>query len=131
MDLSIDETYKNLIPKQTEKEFEQLEENILNDGIREPICVWQNCIVDGHTRYLIANRALLLRGGISMISIYKNKTCITCLWREDCGCDTACEYYTPVDLDGLLEEEYLRDMKSRILNYDGIIKEFKGGADIE
>ncbi|OGI00685.1 MAG: hypothetical protein A2Y25_10460 [Candidatus Melainabacteria bacterium GWF2_37_15] len=34
----------------------QLEENIVKDGCREPLCVWGNTIVDGHNRYEICTR---------------------------------------------------------------------------
>jgi hypothetical protein len=36
--------------------FELLEQNILRDGIREPLAVWKGTILDGHNRYEIAKR---------------------------------------------------------------------------
>ena len=37
-------------------EFRQLEENILADGIRDPLVVWNDILVDGHNRYAIATK---------------------------------------------------------------------------
>jgi hypothetical protein len=54
--LQINEYFKQLIPPLTSNEQKQLEENIAKDGCREPICVWENTIVDGHNRYEICTR---------------------------------------------------------------------------
>ncbi|HBI73834.1 MAG TPA: hypothetical protein DDY59_11685 [Lachnospiraceae bacterium] len=55
-ELKIDTGFKRLIPPLSAKELEQLEQNIIRDGCREPICVWNNTIVDGHNRYEICKR---------------------------------------------------------------------------
>lgn len=53
--IRIDSEFQSKIPPLTEKEFEQLEENIVEAGqIYEPIVVWNNVIIDGHNRYKIA-----------------------------------------------------------------------------
>lgn len=54
--LQIDESFKQLIPPLTLTERKLLEENILKDGCREPLCIWKNIIVDGHNRYEICTR---------------------------------------------------------------------------
>ena len=52
--LKIDPEFRDKIPPLTDAEFEQLRENILNDGeVYEPIVVWDGTIVDGHNRYKI------------------------------------------------------------------------------
>ena len=51
--MQIDDEFKNLIPLLTNEEFNQLEENILKEGCREPIVLWNDTIVDGHNRYEI------------------------------------------------------------------------------
>lgn len=56
IELKIDRDFKNLIPPLARSEYLQLEENILQDGCREPIIVWNGCIVDGHNRYEICRR---------------------------------------------------------------------------
>lgn len=55
--LTIDPMFRDALPRLTEKEFQQLEENILADGeIREPLILWHNTIIDGHHRYEIAQK---------------------------------------------------------------------------
>lgn len=54
--LKIDADFKQLIPPLSEEEFQQLEQNIIRDGCREPLCVWYNTILDGHNRYEICTR---------------------------------------------------------------------------
>lgn len=55
-ELKIDTGFKRLIPPLSLKELERLEQNIVRDGCREPICVWNNTILDGHNRYEICTR---------------------------------------------------------------------------
>ena len=52
----IREDFKKLIPALTGEEFKQLEANILSEGIRDPLVVWNGYLVDGHNRYTIANQ---------------------------------------------------------------------------
>jgi len=54
--LKINKTLKNQIMSLTKDEFELLEENILRDGIREPLSIWKGTILDGHNRYAIAKK---------------------------------------------------------------------------
>jgi len=54
--LEIKEEFKKLIPALTQEEFKQLEENCLEEGIREAIITWNGYIIDGHNRYEIANK---------------------------------------------------------------------------
>lgn len=54
MELRIEKEFQEKIPPLTEAEFEQLRENILNDGeVYEPIAVWNGIIVDGHNRWKV------------------------------------------------------------------------------
>jgi len=43
-----------LIPPLTTEEYKQLERNILEEGIRDPLVTWNGILVDGHNRYRIA-----------------------------------------------------------------------------
>jgi len=54
--LIIDREFQDLIPPLATEEFNQLELNILKDGIRDPIICWGNIVIDGHNRYNIANK---------------------------------------------------------------------------
>lgn len=54
--LIIDRQFQQLIPPLQKNEFEQLEKNILENGCREPICIFKNTIIDGHNRYSICTK---------------------------------------------------------------------------
>lgn len=54
--LKINDEFKALIPPLSEDELEQLEQNILEDGIREPLVVWNDYLIDGHNRFTIAQK---------------------------------------------------------------------------
>ena len=57
MDLKIDPEFADKIPPLTREEFEQLEANILADGvIINPLIVWNGLIVDGHNRFRILQK---------------------------------------------------------------------------
>ncbi|NJO02316.1 MAG: ParB N-terminal domain-containing protein [Bacteroidia bacterium] len=53
----IREDFKNLIPPLAQEEFYNLEENILTEGCRDALIVWNNqgeyILIDGHNRYQI------------------------------------------------------------------------------
>ena len=56
MEIKIKEEFKELIPPLTNEEYKQLEDNCLEEGIREKIILWNNYIIDGHNRYKIAKQ---------------------------------------------------------------------------
>lgn len=57
MELRIDPEFEGKIPPLTTEEFQQLENNILSDGVViNPIIVWDGVIVDGHNRYRIVSK---------------------------------------------------------------------------
>ena len=56
MPVTIDDEFKELIPRISKVEYEHLEENILEDGVRDEIVIWKTedgkiIILDGHNRY--------------------------------------------------------------------------------
>lgn len=53
-DLIIDPEFRDLLPPLPDDKRKQLEENILQNGIREPLVLWQGILIDGHNRYEIA-----------------------------------------------------------------------------
>lgn len=54
--MKIDPEFKSLIPPLTVEEFNQLERNILEEGCRDPLVVWNDTIVDGHNRHEICTK---------------------------------------------------------------------------
>ena len=65
-ELTIDPDFKDLIRPLRSQEYLQLEENLLADGCREPIVIWNGIIVDGHNRYEICKKH-----GISFSTVSK------------------------------------------------------------
>ena len=55
MTLEIDTELQDLIPPLADSEYKQLERNIISDGCREPLAVWQDVIIDGHNRFNICS----------------------------------------------------------------------------
>ena len=55
-ELCIDAEFKTLIRPLRRDEYSQLEANLVLDGCRDPIIIWNGVIVDGHNRYEICNR---------------------------------------------------------------------------
>ena len=67
--LIVDPEFENQIPPLTEDEIEQLEENILADGVViHPIVVWDSVIIDGHNRWRIIQKHPFLKYTIHEIS---------------------------------------------------------------
>lgn len=58
--ITIREEFKGLIPQLKPEELEQLEENILREGIRDPLIIWEVgdefVLVDGHNRFSICQK---------------------------------------------------------------------------
>ena len=48
--------FKNLIPPLSKEEFDQLEQNCIAEGIRDPLVLWGDVLIDGHNRYAIAQK---------------------------------------------------------------------------
>lgn len=59
MKLTINPTFRDLIPALSSDELVQLENNLNADGCRDPLVVWGDTIVDGHNRYEICTRNLI------------------------------------------------------------------------
>lgn len=54
--ITIDPEFKALIPPLAPDELSQLEANILRDGCRDPLVVWNGVLIDGHNRHEICTR---------------------------------------------------------------------------
>jgi hypothetical protein len=54
--IKIDQEFKNLIPPLTAEEFSQLEANVLQDGCRDSLVIWNGTLIDGHNRYAICTK---------------------------------------------------------------------------
>lgn len=60
MAIIIDQDFKNLIPPLSDDEFKQLEQNCVDEGIRDSLVVWKDgnnqILIDGHNRFVIASK---------------------------------------------------------------------------
>ena len=56
MQIQIDAEFKALIPPLAPDELAQLEANIIKDGCRDPLVVWNGILIDGHNRHEICTR---------------------------------------------------------------------------
>lgn len=54
--IQVKDEFKKLIPPLSIDEHTQLTLNICKEGIREPLILWNNYIIDGHNRYEIAKQ---------------------------------------------------------------------------
>jgi len=51
--LNIDNEFKTLIPPLASDEYDQLAKNLIDEGCRDALVVWNDTILDGHNRYSI------------------------------------------------------------------------------
>lgn len=56
MNIQIDPEFRKLIPALQSEEYQQLEQNILSDGCRDPLVLWNDTLIDGHNRFEICQR---------------------------------------------------------------------------
>lgn len=54
--LKVDKEFKELIPLLDGEEFKQLEANIIKEGCRDSIVIWNNFVIDGHNRFEICQK---------------------------------------------------------------------------
>ncbi len=53
MSISINPTFRNLLPRLSDEEYAALRDSLQSDGCRDAIVLWHNQIIDGHNRYQI------------------------------------------------------------------------------
>lgn len=82
----IDQEFKKLIPPLAKDERQQLEANILADGCREPLTVWQeeNVLLDGHNRFDICTRGEI-ECGVNRISLPSRQAAVNWIINNQLG----------------------------------------------
>jgi len=55
-EIIINPEFKKLIPPMLEEEYKNLERQIINEGCRDAIILWNSTIIDGHNRYEICTK---------------------------------------------------------------------------
>lgn len=76
MDLIIDNEFQVLIPPLSSNEYQILEENILKDGCRDPLVLWNGILVDGHNRHTICTKHNLKFNIVEKPFASRNDVCI-------------------------------------------------------
>ena len=63
IELIVDPEFRDLIPPLDPDEYTTLENNIVNDGFSPayPIITWRGIIIDGHNRYSVCVKQVLLQ----------------------------------------------------------------------
>lgn len=56
MTITIKKKFKSLIRPLSTDEYEQLEQNLLDEGCRDPLVVWGDILLDGHNRHAICTK---------------------------------------------------------------------------
>jgi len=54
--IRVGKEFKKLIPPLSTEEYQQLEQNIISEGCRDALVVWDEIILDGHNRYDICTK---------------------------------------------------------------------------
>ena len=84
--LIVDPEFESQIPPLTEEEFEQLEENIVADGVViHPIVVWNGVIIDGHNRWRIIQKHPSLKYTIHEIRFSDRYAAVVWICRNQLG----------------------------------------------
>ena len=65
-EIIIDKHFQFLLPVLDEKTFSDLEADILENGIRDPLVLWGDILIDGYNRYNIAKKHDLTFNTVSM-----------------------------------------------------------------
>ncbi len=82
--LRINPVFRDLIPPLSKEEYQTLEDNLRNEGCREPICVWNYTILDGHNRYEICTR-LSIPFQIKKITLFSDAEAIAWICANQLG----------------------------------------------
>lgn len=90
MSIIVDEEFKSLIPPLSPDEYSQLEENIVRDGIRDPLVVWHvpngdDILIDGHNRFEISIKHAGIPFQIKRMTFDLRKDVIRWIILNQCG----------------------------------------------
>jgi len=55
-EIMVDQEFKFLLPTLSKDTYALLEDNLLENGVRDPVVIWGGIIIDGHNRYEIATK---------------------------------------------------------------------------
>lgn len=85
MNLTIDPEFEAFIPPLDATDYARLKANILADGCREPISVWNGTILDGHNRYRICTENGIPFSTIDISSVHTRAEAFVWMYENQLG----------------------------------------------
>ena len=85
MNLTIDPEFETFIPPLEAMDYARLKANILADGCREPISVWNGTILDGHNRYRICTENGIPFSTIDISSVHTRAEAFVWMYENQLG----------------------------------------------
>lgn len=85
MNLTIDPEFEAFIPPLDAMDYARLKANILADGCREPISVWNGTILDGHNRYRICTENGIPFSTIDISSVHTRAEAFVWMYENQLG----------------------------------------------
>lgn len=85
MNLTIDPEFEAFIPPLDATDYAHLKANILADGCREPISVWNGTILDGHNRYRICTENGIPFSTIEISSVHTRAEAFVWMYENQLG----------------------------------------------
>lgn len=85
MNLTIDPEFEAFIPPLDAMDYAHLKANILADGCREPISVWNGTILDGHNRYRICTENGIPFSTIEISSVHTRAEAFVWMYENQLG----------------------------------------------
>jgi hypothetical protein len=82
MQIIIDRDFQYLLPELDEKTFSDLEADILENGIRDSLVLWDGILIDGYNRYKIAQMHDLPFNTVSMDFASRDEAMIWIIWNQ-------------------------------------------------
>ena len=71
--ITIIDRFKDLIPPLTQEESQELKNNIIKYGCRDPLITWNDILIDGHNRFIICTENDIAFKTISMDYDFENE----------------------------------------------------------
>lgn len=85
MNLTIDPEFEAFIPPLDATDYARLKANILADGCREPISVWNGTILDGHNRYRICTENGIPFSTVEISSVHTRAEVFVWMYENQLG----------------------------------------------
>ena len=122
--LMVDPEFESQIPPLTEEEFQQLEENILADGVvLQSIIVWDGVIIDGHNRWRIIKKHPFLKYTVYEMSFPDRYAAIIWICKNQLGRRNL----TPAQKKYLVGKQYKAEKSIELFHGNQYTLEKSGG----